>query len=101
MYWRRPSSAPDDPQFAVDKEGRLILGNWEWSQDDFIILNFEGNIMTNERRNSNYPALNQWGNSPVKAAFSGDSDTKVDYDGQHYVIAMDGSTITPELHDYE
>ena len=101
MFWRTPNDWLF--RYAVDAEGRLILGEWEGDTTPYVIrLEIEnGNIFTNERSYEEVPELNTWGNSPKTAAFGGNNETTIDYDGQHYVIAPDGSTITPELSNYQ
>lgn len=89
-------------KFAVDTEGRLILGNWDGDATDYVLQYQDGvGYLTNERSNIQIPALNTWGNSPKKATLGGDNDVEISYDGQNFVMANDGSTFTPELQDYQ
>lgn len=99
MFWRSLGGS-NDPAFAVDEDGKLILANWEGDTTDYVLKFDEGSYTTNQRSNVNYPALNEWGNSPTKAALGGDNDVEITYKGQHYTMANDGSTFLPELSNY-
>lgn len=100
MFWRSPSGSND--KFAVDAEGRLILGNWEGDSTDYVMQYQEGvGYLTNERTNIQIAELNTWGNSPKKAELGGDNDVEISYDGQNFVMANDGSFFTPELPNYQ
>lgn len=99
LRWRSPGGA-DDPSFAVDEEGRLVLGRFEGDSTDYVLeLTSEG-IMTNERSLVNYPALNQWGNAPTKAQLGGETSLTIDFEGQHYETSEDYQTITPNIPNY-
>lgn len=100
MFWRTPSDW--SYKYAVDSEGRLILGNWEGDTENYVLAYNAGDgYLTVERSNVDVPELNTWGNSPKKATLGGDNDVEITYDGQNFVMANDGSTFTPELQDYQ
>lgn len=98
--WRRPQGA--NFKLAVDMEGRLVLARWDGSTTDKLIQSTdEEGYTTPNRADINYPELNQWGNSPNYASLDGDNDVEITFNGQHFVMAGDGSTFTPELQDYQ
>lgn len=100
MFWRTPQGWSD--KYAVDSEGRLILGNWEGDSEDYVIVDQDGEgYLTKQRTDVQIPELNTWGNSPKKATLGGDNDVEISYDGQNFVMANDGSTFSPELQDYQ
>ena len=101
MFWR-PLQGDEDLQYAVDAEGRLILGKWDYDTADYVIKYEVGvGYSTNERSNVQIPELNTWGNSPKKADIIEHENVDITYDGQHFVMAVDGSTFTPELQIYQ
>lgn len=104
MYWRTPQDW--FYRYAVDAEGRLILGYWEGDQESYVTQQEieTGNIITNERSNVEVPELAQWGTSDKTAVIGGESGsnlTTIDYDGQHYEFEYATPDINPEISNYE
>lgn len=101
MAWR----ALNDNLFiyVVDVEGRLILGNAEgWDEPVIIRYDVEFNAIEVFARSDDFtPEIEEWGNSPINAIITGEDDTIIDYDGQHYEINAGHTQITPELPNYQ